>query len=256
MAMTIYTILDSKGQARWSATMDSVAGAAWVSDCENKNLWGLPQRTISPNLQGELIDWDGSVLNSANASSLVTITDVPEIPAVAASFSGIPAGCATSITLVANTAGTAGNISLTCDGKSTLSSLAAAWNTLNSSSQLTLTGDGTQIPSSGSISLLGGVNAIPPVTHTGYVFAAQYTVQTALATEAQDPNWIAFRAKRDQLLKLCDWLMLSDSPYASDQAAWSTYRAALRNLPTNTTDPTNPTWPTPPSSPSILGINS
>ena len=29
--------------------------------------------------------------------------------------------------------------------------------------------------------------------------------------------------------------------------AWKTYRQALRDLPSNTSDPANPTWPTKPS---------
>ena len=54
-----------------------------------------------------------------------------------------------------------------------------------------------------------------------------------------------FKIERNNRLSACDWTQLPDAPV--DQAAWSKYRQALRDLPNNTSDPSNPVWPTPPS---------
>lgn len=56
--------------------------------------------------------------------------------------------------------------------------------------------------------------------------------------------WVSLRADRDQRLKSSDWTQVPDAPV--DQAAWATYRQALRDLPQNTTDPRQVVWPTPP----------
>ena len=60
------------------------------------------------------------------------------------------------------------------------------------------------------------------------------------------------RAERDQLIVATDWRATVDYP-GSDQAAWLTYRQALRDLPANSTPSlddngqlTGVTWPTPP----------
>ena len=52
------------------------------------------------------------------------------------------------------------------------------------------------------------------------------------------------RIDRDNLLKETDWMANSDVTMSD---AWKTYRQALRDLPSNTSDPANPTWPTKPS---------
>ena len=60
------------------------------------------------------------------------------------------------------------------------------------------------------------------------------------------------RLERDQLIATTDWRATVDYP-GSDQAAWITYRQALRDLPANSTPSlddngqlTGVTWPTPP----------
>ena len=60
------------------------------------------------------------------------------------------------------------------------------------------------------------------------------------------------RVKRDQLIATTDWRATVDYP-GSDQAAWLTYRQALRDLPANSTPSlddngqlTGVNWPTPP----------
>lgn len=57
--------------------------------------------------------------------------------------------------------------------------------------------------------------------------------------------WRLLRWRRDGLLFGSDWTQSADAPV--DNAAWATYRQALRDLPDNTTDPENPVWPTPPA---------
>jgi len=52
------------------------------------------------------------------------------------------------------------------------------------------------------------------------------------------------RLKRDNLLKESDWTQLSDA--SVDSAAWSTYRQALRDIPSQSEFPFNITWPTQP----------
>ena len=57
----------------------------------------------------------------------------------------------------------------------------------------------------------------------------------------------AGREKRDNLLVESDWTQVVDSPLTDEKKAeWVTYRAALRNLPTDEDWP-EPTWPTQPS---------
>jgi hypothetical protein len=52
------------------------------------------------------------------------------------------------------------------------------------------------------------------------------------------------RAKRNYLLTASDWTQVLDAPV--DQAAWSTYRQALRDITAQEGFPHNVTWPTKP----------
>ena len=61
----------------------------------------------------------------------------------------------------------------------------------------------------------------------------------------EQESWVLFRSLRDSRLSDCDWTQVPDAPV--DQAAWATYRQALRDLPANTTDPANVNWPEKPS---------
>ena len=60
-------------------------------------------------------------------------------------------------------------------------------------------------------------------------------------------KWSSVRAQRDQLLSQSDWTQVADAP--GDKAAWATYRQALRDLPSTSTDPDALTWPTSPDAP-------
>ena len=61
-------------------------------------------------------------------------------------------------------------------------------------------------------------------------------------------QWQMLRNQRDDKLLLCDWTQGNDTPLSSSKKTeWATYRQALRDLPSNTSDPKNPTWPSEPS---------
>ena len=77
-------------------------------------------------------------------------------------------------------------------------------------------------------------NALPELVNGEWVL--DWTLVALSADEA--------RALRDSLLAACDWTQVADAPV--DQAAWSTYRQALRDIPDQAGFPDNVTWPTPP----------
>jgi len=52
------------------------------------------------------------------------------------------------------------------------------------------------------------------------------------------------RAERDRLLADSDWTQVPDAPV--DQAAWATYRQALRDVPQQAGFPDDINWPTTP----------
>ena len=60
-------------------------------------------------------------------------------------------------------------------------------------------------------------------------------------------TWDDIRLKRDTLLMSTDWTMISDT--SVDQAAWKTYRQALRDIPETYKDkePSEVVWPSQPS---------
>ncbi len=68
------------------------------------------------------------------------------------------------------------------------------------------------------------------------VFYAAQPTPAALATAA--------RAKRDALLATSDWTQVADAPV--DQAAWATYRQALRDVPAQAGFPEAIDWPVAP----------
>jgi hypothetical protein len=61
------------------------------------------------------------------------------------------------------------------------------------------------------------------------------------AAEASLVTFIRLVALRDKLLAACDWTQVADA--SVDQAAWSTYRQALRDIPDQAGFPDNVTWP-------------
>ena len=72
--------------------------------------------------------------------------------------------------------------------------------------------------------------------------------QSMLDAQALQRAESKMRSMRDILLTACDWTQAADSPLTdAKKAEWATYRQALRDLPSTTTDPANPTWPTKPT---------
>ena len=59
------------------------------------------------------------------------------------------------------------------------------------------------------------------------------------------------RVQRDKLLEETDKYTLPDWPHESieERTKWTTYRQALRDLPSTTEDPANPVWPEKPPLP-------
>jgi hypothetical protein len=64
----------------------------------------------------------------------------------------------------------------------------------------------------------------------------QDKLRSALATEA--------RSKRNTLLAASDWTQIPDAPV--DQAAWATYRQALRDITAQAGFPESIDWPVQP----------
>ena len=62
-----------------------------------------------------------------------------------------------------------------------------------------------------------------------------------LAADILARKWAVIRQKRDTLIAQSDWMAMPDSPAISD--AWTTYRAALRNLPASQADPDDIVFP-------------
>lgn len=69
--------------------------------------------------------------------------------------------------------------------------------------------------------------------------------QAVIDAKNLEKAWFELKDMRTRMLKDTDWTQVPDAPV--DQAAWATYRKALRDLPANTTDPANPAWPEPPN---------
>ena len=59
------------------------------------------------------------------------------------------------------------------------------------------------------------------------------------------------RKERDKRLAEVDWIFSGDYQLSEEEwGAWTTYRQALRDLPSTTEDPANPVWPEKPPLPS------
>jgi len=79
---------------------------------------------------------------------------------------------------------------------------------------------------------------------TAEEIAEKQAQDQAWENNKEDRAWKALRKTRDKLLTASDWTQIPDCTV--DQAAWATYRQALRDLPENTTDVFNPVFPTKP----------
>lgn len=107
------------------------------------------QRTVdlsTNTLAVEALDVNGTLLSQTGAFALSV---------------GVIPGTSTSVSIVANWSGVAGNsISLAFSGSNSIASAITTWNTAHPTNAVTLTsGDGTQIPSVQTLTLSGGINA-------------------------------------------------------------------------------------------------
>jgi hypothetical protein len=59
-------------------------------------------------------------------------------------------------------------------------------------------------------------------------------------------QWEVVRVARNEILKECDWTVLSDSPVSSSFNEWKAYRQELRDV-TSQSNPFEISWPTQPS---------
>ena len=80
----------------------------------------------------------------------------------------------------------------------------------------------------------------------------QFTAAEEAARDAEDQEWLAgegdraaaqIRDARDAKLEACDWMANSDVTMSNE---WTTYRAALRDVPSQAEFPNTVTWPTKP----------
>lgn len=99
----------------------------------------------------------------ADPSAVVTVTKNGPLvsfasPGSFASFTGQLPGMTTDVTITADNLGTPGNsVTLHANGTSSINTLITNWNNAHPGNTITLTsGDGTQIPTSGTITLAGG----------------------------------------------------------------------------------------------------
>jgi len=69
-------------------------------------------------------------------------------------------------------------------------------------------------------------------------------MEAEYAAGANDRAAAEIRTERDAKLTESDWTQVVDAPV--DQAAWATYRQALRDIPDQAGFPTEVNWPTEP----------
>jgi hypothetical protein len=71
-----------------------------------------------------------------------------------------------------------------------------------------------------------------------------YSLEADAESQDNNPEWLALKAQREELLKACDWTQLEDSPLsAEDKASWATYRQSLRDIPQDYTEVESVVWP-------------
>lgn len=91
---------------------------------------------------------------------------------------------------------------------------------------------------------VGNVAAFFP-DDDGYADAASKVTGVAGIIDRQTPMTTdEAREHRDELLAASDWTQVSDAPV--DQAAWATYRQALRDIPEQEGFPSEIAWPAKP----------
>lgn len=85
-----------------------------------------------------------------------------------------------------------------------------------------------------------------PVLENGQ-WVRKWVIQNKTAEELSaesEAKSASVRGERDSLLSGSDWTQVADAPV--DQAAWATYRQALRDIPDQAGFPDNVQWPVAP----------
>lgn len=97
-------------------------------------------------------------------------------------------------------------------------------------------------------SVRDGVKEINGQWFTSYVIGPVFgtpEAEEAFKARRTEEQADAVRADRNRRLTECDWTQLADAPVG--QAAWASYRQALRDLPDQPGFPWAITWPVPPA---------
>jgi hypothetical protein len=78
---------------------------------------------------------------------------------------------------------------------------------------------------------------------TGETTSAPETSEEISNRESKLAEWqpVNIREERDAKLAATDWTQVADAPV--DQAAWATYRQALRDIPAQEGFPSEVVWP-------------
>ena len=82
------------------------------------------------------------------------------------------------------------------------------------------------------------------VALTEIEIAARQAKEALIASKEPERLSSQIRQERNTLLSECDWTQVSDAPV--NQAAWQTYRQALRDVTSQEGFPYDVTWPTKP----------
>ena len=99
------------------------------------------------------------------------------------------------------------------------------------------------VPIPDSIVTTDAIKAVPIAEPPGFMIVNDEEKLADLRARAL-PH---IRETRNQLMAMCDWRVMPDSPLTAEKRAeWTTYRQALRDLP-STTELVRPVWPTMPS---------
>lgn len=96
-------------------------------------------------------------------------------------------------------------------------------------------------------SFLIGEGQILATDHTGEIDdiwdGSSYITPTPPDNRTDEEKWADIRSKRNELLAKTDFYALSDVTMSTEM---TTYRQALRDIPSTQSDPDNITWPTKP----------
>lgn len=88
-------------------------------------------------------------------------------------------------------------------------------------------------------------NLMPELENNRWILKWSIIDKTATQIQEYDNNKASeARLERNFLLTSSDWTQVADAPV--DQAAWATYRQALRDIPSQAGFPNEVTWPVEP----------